>query len=132
MRRLLLLLVTALLTLTGGAFADEVPASRPIVLNAPAAGSDLPDMGSPAAAYISRTDEFRLGAMVTRELRDQGALLGRQMPAMDVLGGDQVERLAVEPGILPAGVVNEVSQMHEPEPGAAHPFADRRLHEAPR
>jgi predicted Zn-dependent protease len=75
MRRLLVLLVTALLTLTGGAFADEVPASRPIVLSAPAAGSDLPDMGSPAAAYISRTDEFRLGAMVTRELRDQGALL---------------------------------------------------------
>ena len=42
MRRLLVLLVTALLTLTGGAFADEVPASRPIVLSAPPAGSDLP------------------------------------------------------------------------------------------
>src|SRR5579863_1982654 len=75
MRRLLILLVTAMLTLTGGAFADEQPASKPIVLTAPPAGSDLPDMGSPAAAYISRTDEFRLGAMVTRELRDQGALL---------------------------------------------------------
>ena len=75
MRRILILLVTAMLTLTGGAFADEQSTSKPIVLTAPPAGSDLPDMGSPAAAYISRTDEFRLGAMVTRELRDQGALL---------------------------------------------------------
>src|SRR5207253_1012068 len=32
-------------------------------------------MGSPAAAVLSHTDEYRLGAMVARELRDQNALL---------------------------------------------------------
>ena len=108
MRRFLVLLVTALLTLTGGAFADEVPASRPIVLNAPAAGSDLPDMGSPAAAYISRTDEFRLGAMVTRELRDQGALLedpevneyiqgiGQRLAAQSADGGKDFEFFVIK------------------------------------
>jgi beta-barrel assembly-enhancing protease len=108
MRRLLVLLVTALLTLTGGAFADEVPASRPIVLSAPAAGSDLPDMGSPAAAYISRTDEFRLGAMVTRELRDQGALLedpevneyiqgiGQRLAAQSADGGKDFEFFVIK------------------------------------
>jgi beta-barrel assembly-enhancing protease len=75
MRRLFLVLTAAFLTLTGAAFADEPPASRPIILNTPAAGSDLPDLGSPAAAYISHTDEYRLGAMVARELREQNALI---------------------------------------------------------
>src|SRR5207244_11496989 len=55
--------------------SDEPPASTPLALSAPAAGSDLPDMGSPAAAVLSHTDEYRLGAMVARELRDQNALL---------------------------------------------------------
>jgi beta-barrel assembly-enhancing protease len=55
--------------------ADEPPASTPLTLNTPEAGSDLPDMGSPAAAVLSHTDEYRLGAMVARELRDQNAVL---------------------------------------------------------
>jgi predicted Zn-dependent protease len=55
--------------------ADEPPASTPLTLSTPAAGSDLPDMGSPAAAVLSHTDEYRLGAMVARELRDQNAVL---------------------------------------------------------
>jgi len=72
MRRLLPALAAALVTVL--AFADEPPPT-PLSLSAPAAGSDLPDMGSPAAAVLSRTDEYRLGAMVAHQLRDQNALL---------------------------------------------------------
>jgi predicted Zn-dependent protease len=74
MRRLLPALAAALVTITALAFADEPP-STPLSLSAPAAGSDLPDMGSPAAAVLSHTDEYRLGAMVAHQLRDQNALL---------------------------------------------------------
>ncbi len=73
MRRLVSVIASALVAFAAVAVADE--STRQIALNAPPAGSDLPDMGSPAAAYISRTDEFRLGAMVTRELEDQNALM---------------------------------------------------------
>src|SRR5437660_5471072 len=75
MRLLAPLIAAALTTLAAAAAADEPPASTPLALSAPAAGSDLPDMGSPAAAVLSHTDEYRLGAMVARELRDQNALL---------------------------------------------------------
>src|SRR6266513_2269524 len=74
MRRLLPALAAALLSLAGVAFADDPP-STPLILSTPAAGSDLPDMGSPAAAVLSRSDEYRLGAMVAHQLRDQNALL---------------------------------------------------------
>src|ERR1700719_5383312 len=74
MRRLLPALAAAVVTVATLAFADEPP-STPLILSAPAAGSDLPDMGSPAAAVLSRSDEYRLGAMVTKELRDQNALI---------------------------------------------------------
>ena len=74
MRRLLPALAAALLSLAGVAFADDPP-STPLTLSTPAAGSDLPDMGSPAAAVLSRSDEYRLGAMVAHQLRDQNALL---------------------------------------------------------
>src|SRR3984893_900351 len=74
MRRLLPVLAAALLTVASVAFADDPP-STPLSLSAPAAGSDLPDMGSPAAAVLSHTDEYRLGAMVAHQLRDQNALL---------------------------------------------------------
>src|SRR2546429_8725658 len=69
------LIAAALTPLAAAAAADEPPASTPLTLSAPAAGSDLPDRGSPAAAVLSHTDEYRLGAMVARELRDQNALL---------------------------------------------------------
>ena len=75
MRRLLVVLVTALLSVIGIAFAAEPESAHSIVLSPPAAGSDLPDMGSPSAAILSQSDEYRLGAMVTRELRDQNALM---------------------------------------------------------
>jgi len=73
MRRAALALLGTVLAATTLAAADEPP-PQPI-LAAPAAGSDLPDMGSPAAAILSQTDEYRLGAMVAKELRDQNALI---------------------------------------------------------
>src|SRR5216110_1421463 len=78
MRLLPIFIAAALTTLAAAAAAaaaDEPPASTPLTLSAPAAGSDLPDMGSPAAAVLSHTDEYRLGAMVAHQLRDQNALL---------------------------------------------------------
>src|SRR6516162_9939697 len=74
MRRLIVFLATALLAAGTAASADQPPTSQPL-LNAPVAGSDLPDMGSPAAAVLSQSDEYRLGAMVAHELRDQNALI---------------------------------------------------------
>lgn len=40
-----------------------------------AAGNDLPDMGTPASAILSLEDEYRLGSMVVRGLRDQQQIL---------------------------------------------------------
>src|SRR5579864_3602179 len=74
MRPLPLMLATALLAAATLVCADE-PASNQPLLNAPPAGSDLPDMGSPAAAVLSQSDEYQLGAMVAKELRDQNAIV---------------------------------------------------------
>jgi predicted Zn-dependent protease len=73
MRRLIVFLATVLLS-TATLASAEPPTSQPL-LNAPVAGSDLPDMGSPASAVLSQSDEYRLGAMVAHELRDQNALI---------------------------------------------------------
>lgn len=45
-------------------------ANDPSVLSA-----DLPDMGSPENALISKSDEFQVGLMAMRELRGQGLIL---------------------------------------------------------
>ena len=36
---------------------------------------DLPDIGTPADATIAQSDEYRIGAMILRQLRDQNQLL---------------------------------------------------------
>jgi predicted Zn-dependent protease len=74
MRRLLVALLSIFLTVTTVAFAEEPPSSS-LPYTDPVAGSDLPDLGSPAAAMLSHADEYRLGAMVAHELRDQNGLL---------------------------------------------------------
>jgi len=74
MRRLAVFLITALLAAGTMASADPPPSAQPL-RNAPTAGSELPELGSPASAVLSQTDEYRLGAMVTKELRDQNALI---------------------------------------------------------
>ncbi|MEZ5499373.1 MAG: M48 family metalloprotease [Steroidobacteraceae bacterium] len=38
-------------------------------------GDDLPDMGSPANATLSLNDEYQIGLMIVRGLRDQGQLV---------------------------------------------------------
>ncbi|HEV3486691.1 MAG TPA: M48 family metalloprotease, partial [Vicinamibacterales bacterium] len=40
-----------------------------------AAQSDLPDIGSPADATLAQSDEYRIGAMIVRQLRDQNQIL---------------------------------------------------------
>jgi beta-barrel assembly-enhancing protease len=93
MRRLSLLLLTALLLTTAAAFADQSP-NKPIMLGTPAAGSDLPELGSPAQAMLSQSDEYRLGAMVAQELREQNALL--EDPEVSEYLNDLGDRLAAQ------------------------------------
>jgi beta-barrel assembly-enhancing protease len=63
LRVLLVALVTALL-------------ASPILMPAFAIGpEDLPDIGSPAEAAISLDDEYRIGMMITRGLRDTDQIL---------------------------------------------------------
>ena len=99
MRRLACLLATTLLAAGTLAAADQPTTSQPI-LSAPASGSDLPELGSPAATYLSQTDEYRLGAMVAHELREQNALIedpevseyingiGQRLASQSAMGGE--------------------------------------------
>ncbi len=93
--------------LAGSAFAQDVPGT-PVDLQPPAAGSDLPDLGSPAELSLSQTDEYRLGAMVARELREQNALLedpevseyiqsvGQRLASQSAMGGQFFHYLVVK------------------------------------
>ena len=102
MRRLFVLLAATVLaaaTLAAATRADADPTSPPGLPSAPKAGSDLPDLGSPAAMVLSQTDEYRLGAMVAKELRDQNLLvedpevseyingIGQRLAAQSAMGG---------------------------------------------
>ncbi len=93
MRRLSLSLLTAFVMITAVAFADPAP-NRPILLGTPGAGSDLPELGSPASAALSQSDESRLGAMVAHELREQNALL--EDPEVSEYLNDLGDRLAAQ------------------------------------
>jgi predicted Zn-dependent protease len=108
MRRLPLLLATAVLTAATLVAAAEPPSSntQPI-RSAPASGSDLPDLGSPAATVLSQTDEYRLGAMVAKELRDQNGLIedpevseyvnniGQRLASQSAMGGQNFHYFVV-------------------------------------
>ena len=111
-RRLVTAVATVLIgttTLVAGADPPAAPSqSHPQILLAPAAGSDLPDLGSPAETYISHSDEFRLGAMVAKELRDQNALIedpevseyingvGQRLAAQSSEGGSNFEYFVIK------------------------------------
>lgn len=100
MRPLLIVLVSGFLTVAGVAFASEPPMPGTGILSGPTAGSDLPDMGSPAETVLSRSDEYRLGAMVAKELRDQNVLIedpevseyindiGKRLASQSEMGGE--------------------------------------------
>ncbi|HUO19739.1 MAG TPA: M48 family metalloprotease [Steroidobacteraceae bacterium] len=100
MRRLLVFLATVVLTSGTLAFAGEPPMPSGRELTGATAGSDLPDMGSPAETVLSRSDEFRLGAMVAKEIRDQNGLvedpevseyindIGKRLASQSDMGGE--------------------------------------------
>jgi beta-barrel assembly-enhancing protease len=76
MRALFLVLLTALTTGATVASAVEPVPSAPMTADLPPSViSDLPDMGSPAGAVLSQSDEYRLGAMVVKQIRDQNGLI---------------------------------------------------------
>src|SRR5215467_11319366 len=68
MRPLLICVLATLTTLATVAAAQEPISPGP---NPP----DLPDIGSPASAVLSGTDEYQLGAMVIHQLRQQNAII---------------------------------------------------------
>jgi predicted Zn-dependent protease len=63
MRRSLISLIFMVATLLGGAAA------------ALAGSNELPDMGAPENVTLSRSDEYQIGLMIVRGLRDQGEVL---------------------------------------------------------
>src|SRR5262252_9307369 len=99
MRRLTVLLATAVLTAATLVAAAEPPSNAQPLRTLPSSGSDLPDLGSPAATVLSQSDEYRLGAMVAKELRDQNGLvedpevseyinnIGQRLAAQSAMGG---------------------------------------------
>lgn len=44
-------------------------------ISLPGGSSDLPDIGSPTSAVITENDEYRLGAQIVRQLREQKAVM---------------------------------------------------------
>jgi len=116
MRALLLVLLTALTTAATVASAE--PVTNPVTSDLPpSVTSELPDMGSPAAAVLSQSDEYRMGAMVTRELRDQSALIedpevseylqsvGARLAAQSPDGGRSFQFFVVKDGAINAFAV---------------------------
>ncbi|HYL01634.1 MAG TPA: M48 family metalloprotease [Steroidobacteraceae bacterium] len=100
MRPLLIVLLSAVLTSAAVTFAAEPPMPGSLALSGPTPGSNLPDLGSPAETALSKSDEFRLGAMVAKELRDQNALvedpevseyindIGKRLASQSEMGGE--------------------------------------------
>ena len=54
---------------------SNVPSTGPSMGANNNGGENLPDIGSPASATISTSDEYRLGAQIVRQLRDQKAIM---------------------------------------------------------
>lgn len=116
MRRLAIFLATALLAAGTMASADPPPAAQPL-RSAPTAGSELPELGSPASAVLSQTDEYRLGAMVTKELRDQNALIedpeiseyvngvGQRLASQSAEGGRHFQYFVIKDPVINAFAV---------------------------
>ena len=76
MRRTYAVLLGCLLTVTAGwAAAADSAANASFTPSAVSIGSNLPDLGGPANAMISKTDEYQVGRMAMRELRDQNLIL---------------------------------------------------------
>jgi len=119
-RRLPIALAATLLTVATFASADEPPAPSPTqtILPPPASGTDLPDLGSPAATYLSKADEYRLGAMVAHELREQNDLIedpevseyingiGQRLASQSVMGGQDFHYFTIKDATINAFAVS--------------------------
>jgi predicted Zn-dependent protease len=108
MRRLIVFLATAVVSAATLVAAADPPSSAQPIRNLPSSGSDLPDLGSPAAAVLSQADEYRLGAMVAKELRDQNGLvedpevseyingIGQRLASQSAMGGGNFHYFVVK------------------------------------
>src|SRR4051812_33926347 len=54
---------------------SSTPSTGPIMGENNPGGDNLPDIGSPASTTISTSDEYRLGAQIVRQLRDEKAIM---------------------------------------------------------
>ncbi|HEY3809524.1 MAG TPA: M48 family metalloprotease [Steroidobacteraceae bacterium] len=66
--------MSCLLTVQAG-WAADVSGIGPVNSTSPSVASDLPDLGGPANAMITRFDETQIGRMEMNELRDQNVIL---------------------------------------------------------
>ena len=141
MRPLLVALLAAFLTVTTVAFAEEPPltspapapatprastpspapgaplVTNPLDLSGETSSSDLPDLGSPSANVLSKSDEFRLGGMVAKELRDQNVLLedpevseyintiGQRLASQSAMGGENFHYFVIRDNTINAFAV---------------------------
>ena len=71
MRRILAAALGCVLTFSAGWTADVAR----VAPSAPPLSSDLPDLGGPATAMISKFDDEQIGRMEMNELRDQNVIL---------------------------------------------------------
>jgi beta-barrel assembly-enhancing protease len=93
---------------TAVASADDTARPAQPIFSAPTAGSDLPDMGNPAQTILSKQDEFYLGAMIAKELRDQNAIIedpeiseyvngvGQRLAAQSAEGGSHFQYFVIK------------------------------------
>jgi len=75
MDRILAATLGCLLTLSNAWAADLARVGSGIAPSAPSVAGDLPDLGGPASAMITRFDESQIGRMEMNELRDQNMIL---------------------------------------------------------
>jgi beta-barrel assembly-enhancing protease len=79
MRALLLIVLTACTTFSTVASAESPLSQQGPVSHGPGVftpgGGDLPDLGSPSGATVTKMDEYQYASMVAKQLRDQNALL---------------------------------------------------------
>jgi predicted Zn-dependent protease len=121
MRPLLLIAVAVLAASTLAAAtvaAADDPTSPQLLLRVPTNGADLPDLGSPAAKVLSKTDEFYLGAMVAQQLRDQNELLedpevieyingiGQRLASQSAMGGEYFHYFVIKDTTINAFAVS--------------------------
>jgi predicted Zn-dependent protease len=126
-QRLPLALAATLLSAVTMAAADQPRTATPVsltppsptqtILPPPASGNELPDLGSPAAAVLSKADEFQLGAMVAHELRDQNALIedpetseyingiGQRLASQSAMGGEYFHYFVIKDATINAFAV---------------------------